>query len=371
MRLGDEFAINLFRHATKDCNTNFVASPIGIFVLLCLLREGSTGIGRAELTSTLGLERLSDEVVHQTVKQIIGEFNSRDGSILRVANALWMRLGVSPTEAMLRCAADVYSSKIAEMDFEKPTARKRINDWVTDATNGEIQEIVNAISRSDFLYLTNAVYFNAKWFQPFAKSDTKTQIFHCADGSEKPSPFMRKDVQDLFYRETDYHQAVVLPFAGWRGGHSMFVLLPRLGTSVTELAAQLTPGDLEISNFEKTRGTLALPKFQISSNVDIIQPLKSMKLEEIFRSGNETLLPLCTNAPEPPVITGIQHNSILKIDEDGCIAASATAMRATMAGFLPVANFEMIVDRPFILSICESTNHKLRILFMAQVGNPS
>ena len=67
-----------------------------------------------------------------------------------------------------------------------------INAWVKTSTEEKIPELipVEAITADTVLVLTNAIYFNAAWKEPFKVEDTSDGSFQKLDGSSLTGPMM-------------------------------------------------------------------------------------------------------------------------------------------------------------------------------------
>lgn len=119
---------------------------------------------------------------------------------LNVANAIWGQIGFSFREAYLNTLARHYAAGLQLLDFaaQPEEARAVINDWVSDATEGKIEDLVPAstIHPTTRLVLTNAVYLNALWELPFLTSQTQDASFTRLDGSQVIVPMMHQTDDD-------------------------------------------------------------------------------------------------------------------------------------------------------------------------------
>ena len=86
-------------------------------------------------------------------------------------------------------------------------------------TEGLIQPELQP-SPADMMMLINALYFQDKWLIPFAKAYTQADVFHLADGGEKPNvPYMHRLDRDTDYvRGEGFLRADLAREAGWASG---------------------------------------------------------------------------------------------------------------------------------------------------------
>ena len=90
---------------------------------------------------------------------------------LSVANALWADRATPFQQGFLDTAKQYYGGSVYGMDFRGAynVARKQINAWVLEKTNGKIKDILqpNDITNMTRFVLVNTIYFKGKWANPF------------------------------------------------------------------------------------------------------------------------------------------------------------------------------------------------------------
>ena len=96
---------------------------------------------------------------------------------------------------------------------------------------------------------------------------------------------------------------------------------------------------------------LALPKFDVSSNSDLIDPLKSLGMTDAFDPDISDFSPLM-DGDIPVCISKVNHAARVMVDEEGCTAASyVEIMVAAGAAMGPDEIIDFTLDRPFIFVI--------------------
>jgi serpin B len=99
--------------------------------------------------------------------------------------------------------------------------------------------------------------------------------------------------------------------------------------------------------------TLALPRFRLESAFDLIPALRRLGVTEAF--GDEADFGGITEAG-PLRIAAVAHKAYLDVDEHGTEAAAATAAAiAARAAFQAPPPVTVVVDRPFLFAILDST----------------
>jgi len=99
--------------------------------------------------------------------------------------------------------------------------------------------------------------------------------------------------------------------------------------------------------------TLSLPRFRLEASFDLIPALQRLGVTEAF--GGDADFGGITGA-EPLQIGAVAHKAYIDVDERGTEAAAATAvMIRTRAAVRPLQPVTMVVDRPFLFAIVDTS----------------
>jgi serpin B len=253
------------------------------------------------------------------------------------------------------------------LDFSSAPEESRvtINDWVADQTEGRIEDLIPAggIDAMTRLVLTNAIYFNAAWGQPFEPDLTADGPFHLLGGGEVDVPMMRQ-TESFGYAEGEGYRAVELPYDGHE--LSMVVLLPDAG-EFEGFEDTLDAGrvDAIVGDLSYRQVALALPKFEVESGFSLADALAALGMPDAFTSRADFS---GMTDDRDLFISEVIHKAFVSVDEAGTEAAAATAvMMAKMA--LQDEPVEVTVDRPFIFLIRDIQTGA--ILFVGRIVDPS
>jgi serpin B len=112
---------------------------------------------------------------------------------------------------------------------------------------------------------------------------------------------------------------------------------------------------------------LTMPKFDIESKISMVDTLRQLGVSDLF-SGNAQLPFLTVN--ENIVISEVQQQAKMLVNEKGTIAAAVTAFEGASLSYTPpVRDVNMFVDKPFLVMIVDKT--KKVPTFIAKVSNPT
>lgn len=368
------FAFDLYQAIRKEPG-NLFYSPYSISAALAMTYAGARGETERQMAQVLhfALEQARLHPTFNALDQALASrgagAKSKDGQPfrLRVANSLWGQAGYTFLPAFLDTLAENYGAGLRLVDFKgaPEDARKAINDWVSDRTEGRIRDLIpqGAIDTLTRLVLANAIYFNAAWMHTFEKSATQDGPFYLLDGSQVTVPMMRQNERFPYFAGKGV-QAVELPYDG--GEVSMVLLVPDRGAfSAFEeaLSAQVVTDIL--ARMEQISVNLAMPRFKYDATLSLADTLRAMGMPEAF-SANADFSGM--DGTRNLAITDVFHKAFVAVDEAGTEAAAATAVIIGLTA-MPASPVDLTVDRPFIFLIRDIQTGA--ILFVGRVLNPT
>jgi len=344
--------------------SNVFLSPASVALALDMAYDGARGSTRQAMARTLGLQGMSQAEVRQRAAALLTTWQTAPGSEgLTVANSLWARAGIPFRPQFLQDTRRFYGARVSSLDFRSPSAPATINAWVSCATNGKIASIVNSIPPSMVMYLLNAVYFHGDWAAPFNAAATRPQPFTRADGSQATVPLMQNSGHFPYYRAANF-EAITLPYHAAR--FSMTVLLPSKGVTLASLGRRLTAAQWQswTSHSQTRYGSLALPRFSLANDVQLNAPLRSLGMGQALDTHAD-FSGICRQRCR---ISSVRHKTYLNVDENGTTAAGVTSIGVGITA-VQTPQFHMVVDRPFLVSIQDSTTGS--VLFFGAVNTPA
>jgi serpin B len=231
------FAFDLYQ-AISEKEGNLFYSPYSISLALAMTYAGARGDTEQQMADTLHFI-LSQDRLHPAFNALDLELASRGegaegkdekGFRLNIVNETWGQEDYKFMDQFLDVLAENYGAGMRLLDFINAPEESRItiNDWVSDQTEGKIEDlipsgVIDALTR---LVLTNAIYFNAAWLHPFSEEVTDDGTFHLLNDSEITVPMMMQ-TESFGYAEGEGYKAVELLYDG--SELSMVILLPETG----------------------------------------------------------------------------------------------------------------------------------------------
>lgn len=365
------FALDLYQQLRSQ-DGNLFYSPFSISLALAMTYAGAQGDTASQMASGMHFD-LPQEDLHPAFNALNTTLNGRVGEEdqpgfkLNVANALWGQQGFAFSPEFLDTLALNYGAGMQAVDYaQSEAARKTINDWVEDQTEGKIKDLIpasalNALTR---LVLTNAIYFNAAWLTPFDEKATTEESFDLLDGSEVKVSMMRQTESFGYVKAEDY-EAVELFYEGRQ--LSMVILLPDedqfAGFEDNLDAAQLQS---ILDQLAVQRLDLSMPRFKVESSLGLAATLAAMGMPDAF-DVNKADFSGMTGKPDL-YITDVVHKAFVNVDEEGTEAAAATGVVMGLKSMPTGEPIRVEVDHPFLFLIRDVETGA--VLFMGRVVQP-
>jgi len=359
-----DLGFRLFRQlAEQETSKQVFISPFSIALALALPYNGAEGMTKQAIGTTLGLSGLSVEKINAASAALISMQGNLGAQVqLAIANAIWVRRGITLAPDFIRRVKSSYASEVGTLDFDASAASATINKWVADQTRQKIQELVTQdVVAQAVLLLVNATYFKGLWTTPFTTATTKEGTFTLLNGTQKQHPMMTQAGSYNYY-ENQTFQAVSLPYG--EGRISMYILLPKPEFTISELQKDLTLENWQqwVAKFRQMEGRIELPRFKIEYGVELKDALIALGMGAAF-GPDADFRGIGTG---PLALSQVRHKACVEVNEEGTAAAAATAV--AMGRSLAPKRFVMVIDRPFFVAIRDNVTGV--VLFMGFIVEP-
>ncbi|XP_044789236.2 serpin A3-5 [Bubalus bubalis] len=362
-----DFAFSLYKQlALKNPNKNVIFSPLSVSMALAFLSLGARGPTLTEILEGLkfNLTEIQETQIHQGFQHLLKALNRPSNQLqLSVGNAMFVQDQLKLLDKFIEDAHVLYSSKAFSTNFGDPErARRLINDYVKNKTQGKIEELFKYLSPRTVLVLVNYIYFKATWKIPFDPKRTEQAEFHVSKNKTVEVPMMTLDLQTPYFRDEELGCTLVELM--YTSNDSALFILPDEG-KMQHLEAKLTPETLTRwrNSLQPRRiHELYLPKFSIKSNYELNDTLYKMGIKKIF--GNADLSGI--TGTRDLVVSQVVHGAALDVDEEGTEGAAATGIAIEKLSFQRTT---VRFDRPFLIAIALKDTQS--IIFLGKVTNPS
>lgn len=274
------FATELFQTvATRSQNENVIISPVSVQTALGLVYYGASGQTATELQKSLhatahqskdGLAKGYHKLLHSFIKS---------KTVLEIANKIFVndKLQISPEFRSI--AQNYFDSDTEQLDFANESySVNHINKWLSEKTNGKIDNVIQRLDPDTNVALINAIYFKAKWARPFMDDATTDREFWLNSRQSIKVPTM---FAENWYYYADYPDldAKALELFFENIDLTMWFILPNKRDGLFELEQKLKGvnfDDLE-ALWEWKSTSVYLPKFKFEFDTNLKPSLQKVK----------------------------------------------------------------------------------------------
>lgn len=331
---------------------NRAYSPANVYLALAMLAEVTGGNSRQQVLDLLRADSI--EALRTQAGHVWNAHYSNDGKTTSLlANSLWLDDGYEFKDEAVQNLINNYFASVFNGDLGTEDMNEQLRAWINSQTGGLLQEQAKnlELSPDSVFALASTIYFAADWEGGFNKDQTADGVFHCKDG-DLTTAFMNKTITFGIYYWGSNFGAVRLELS--KG--SIWLILPDEGETVEDILnsteyLSMVQAPSKWENKKTIKINLSLPKFDISSQNDLISGMQQLGLTDVFNPCISDFTPI-TDADEL-CVGKIDHAVRVAIDEEGVVAAGYTVIEVYDTGMpIPPKNeIDFILDRPFLFMV--------------------
>jgi serine protease inhibitor len=359
------FSLGLLRHSIED-EGNVCISPASIWLALSMTYNGAAGDTRTMMAKALSLGDMDLASLNGGNAHLHTLLTSPPTGVrLSIANSLWAKEGIRFEPEFMERNREFYRAQVETLDFTRPDAAKTINDWVAQATEDRIQDLIDSIPNDAMLYLVNALHFDGRWSDPFSKDRTREADFRVEKGSPIRVPMMNR-TGSYDYFEEEGVQAVRIPYGN--GRWSLVAVLPPQDRPVRDWARSIDRKSWEhwVDHLGSREVALSLPKWRQEYKATLNATLAKLGMAVAFNALQADFSGM--RKERDLYISRVVHKTFIEVDEEGTEAAAATGVEMR-AGAMPAEPAKFVADRPFLYAITDDESGT--ILFIGLVASPT
>uniref|UniRef100_A0A146L9W5 Neuroserpin n=1 Tax=Lygus hesperus TaxID=30085 RepID=A0A146L9W5_LYGHE len=338
-----------------DGRNNLVFSPLSIAGALSLILLGSAGQTLTEIAHFLGIKAgvnyAADgtDLIHQEIAEYFRRFQAlRVGGSLRFASGVFIQEDLKVSAIYEKNVKNLYQTEVNHINFlQSPIeSMDRINKWVSNRTEGSIDQLVAApLPAQTTAVFVNVIYFDGEWQHLFPSDSTRQGNFYVSPTETVQVQLMPNVAEAYFYQEKPSAQGAkglkILGLPYKNSDLAMYFILAPQGPKA--FLAGVTVDRLMdmIDNTTLQECVYVVPKMKLESTLLLSEPLKEMGLKNMFTPS----------ADLKAIAEGIWVDQVLQkvrveVTETGTKAVAATMVSSVRSGKPTVR-----LDRPFIFMI--------------------
>lgn len=339
--------------ATQN-NENALWSPLNAYIGLSMLAEITGGDSRKEILDLFGVSDI--ETLRSQVSAVWESVYEDDGNeICTLANSLWLEDGLDYNQDAMNNLAYHYYASVYQTDLGSDSANKSIGNWLNKNTGGMLKDSTDKIDLSPdtVLALYSTLFYQAKWSDEFSSKNNTNDIFHGVNGDANVTYMNKKLCQMNYYWHDDY-SAVALSL---KNGSTMWFILPDEGKTTADVLSGGAYGEMISSgsgeegwqNKKYMKVNLSVPKFDVSSTLNLKEGLSKMGVTKVFDMESSDFSTITSDSPV--YVSAINQSARVEIDEKGVKAATYIEIPGAGSAMPPDEIIDFVLDRPFIFVI--------------------
>ncbi len=352
-----DFAINMLKEAINQ-ETNAIISPVSLISALSMTANGANGQTLEEIENVLGadIEQLNKDFAKSAI----------DGEGIRTANSIWFKdtPALEIKQEFIDKNKKYYGAEIYKENFSTSTLNK-INRWVSDNTDGLINNGLDKIPSDAVMYLVNTILFDAEWKRKFNSNQViKNQSFTSEKGETQKVTMLSDEfpADDYNYFTLGKTEGIIMDYTN---SYSFAALLPNEGVTVLQALNSFNGNQLvnilvkRLNADENKAGTFLiltkLPKFEFECSFKFGNALENLGMSLAFNPMKADFSGISDSSVYPLYISEVYHNTSISLTENGTKAGAATYVEMKFGSAKPPENVKKLYfNRPFIYVIFET-----------------
>nr|XP_054510398.1 ovalbumin-like [Agelaius phoeniceus] len=329
-----EFCFDVFKEVKlHQPNDNIFYCPLSMIAALAMVYLGARNNTEYQMEKVLHFDKIAglgstqtrcgkSVNIHLLFKEILSDITAPEANYsLHIANRLYAEKTSQILPIYLKCVKKLYRSGLEMVNFKTASnqARQRINSWVKNQTNGQIQDFLepSSVNPQTVLILVNAIYFKGKWKTPFKEEHTEEVPFNVTEQESRPVQMMYQNSTFRVGRVAeDKIKVLELPYTS--GELSLLVLLPDDISGLAQLENKISFEKLakwtSSKVMEKKRVKVYLPRMKIEEKYNLTSVLTSLGMTDLF-SPSANLSGI--SSAESLRVSEAIHEAYMEITEEG------------------------------------------------------
>ena len=351
-----------FFHAVLDAEYyNPVISPLSAYFALAMTALGADSNTAEEFSAVLGMEALP---LARALASLYAHLTNTAGqTVLNISNSIWVNQKTPVIAEFNYTTRRYFGAPAFTRDFGTQATINEINNWIYNATEGLIGDVIEELCPvDDVMLLINALYLLARWSWPMRMG---AMPFYPAGAAAVQVPSVSNFYRYLPIYVAPHFMAALLPFDDDRTG--FLLVMPTDGTSLRDFAGTHCLYEILQSVEPQQSVQVQLPTLSKEFELTMNDFLESMGLYSAFSPGLARF-PYLAQTSLPVFISEVRQVIRLELDNDGIEAAAVTVVHA-QAESAPMFTISLDFNRPFLYGIFDLPTGVP--FFMGAVDDPS
>ncbi len=337
-----DFSYELFKNSYVDAE-NIILSPISALSALSMAANGADGETLSQMEAALGADK---ETLNKYLYSYRTSISNNDSFVL--SNSVWLKNDMAVDSEFLQANADYHEADVFSVAMDNDTVKK-INDWASEKTRGEINNLISDLPANTVYCLVNAAIFEAKWKNSYQDKNIKNFPFYNADSTQTNAEYLYS--REYLYISGEGYCGFVKHYNDDRYAFAAF--LPDSNSSLNALVNSFDGNKLmdSVTNAENTPVAVYLPTFTTEFATDLSSALKKMGMNKAFSPSEADF----SKVSQGSWISQVKQKAKIEVTREGTKAAAATIITAPTKSANGNNNIKSVnLNRPFLYAIIDT-----------------
>jgi len=360
----NSFAMKALKEAIKGekSDKNVMISAASLMFAIDMAASGAQGKTYKEMAKLIFPNATKRDLVSFAVNY--RKMLEKSG-LMKIANSIFINSdnlnenNVKVNEEYLNFLRKYFTAASDSLPFDD-NAKELINKWISDHTDGMINDFFDKLDPSTIMLLINAMAFEGKWKKEYTASHIDEDgVFTNSKGEKEKAKMLSSDEQ--WYLSSDTAEGFLKYYEGDK--YAFMAMLPNDSTvSIKDFAESLSDDAFEkfFASRQSVEVETLTPAFTFDYDISMKKMLKNMGMKKAFtKSANffKMLDPATINPKLYIYIGDVIQKTHIELDEKGTKAAAVTVIDVK-CGTTAVAperiKKRVILDRPFMFAIMDT-----------------
>ena len=330
-KISDQYLAAVLPELLTGEGENRICSPLNLYFGLSMLAELTAGETRAQILKLLDCGEM--DALRTQVDNLWNITYQDDGTVTtKLANSIWLAEDLPYLQEVMDTLAEVYHVSSYQGKMGSAGYNRALQTWLNQNTNGMVKKAAGDVTMHSY---TAGTYF---WGEHFGATwrvlrNSGEMILILPDEGYTPEDILATG------EVADFLSTLCNDSANWENSGTYFI-------------------------------NLALPAFDVSSNLDLMDALQNLGLEDVLVPGVADFSPMMPEnalAVLKPFLSGATQATRVITDEEGVEGASYVVIQGAGAAAPPDDEVDFILDRPFLFAVTGDTGE---LLFVGVVNHP-
>lgn len=343
-------SINQF--LTADADKNIAYSPLNVYMALAMLAQTADGESQEQILSLLGSDSMG--ALRTQAGHVWNAHYWNDGlSTSVLAGSLWLQEGFTFNKDTVGHLTNSFYASVYQGDLGSDEMNASLQAWLNENTGNLLKEQVEKVGLSEdaIMALATTIYYNVQWTDEFYANANTKDVFHSPAG-DRTVTYMNTGYEMRGYYWGEDFSAIRL---GLHDGSYMWLILPDEGKTVSDIlvsgnALGMIQGNTDCYSEKHMQVRLSLPKFDITSDTDLIPGLQALGITHVFDREKADFSSLVEETDDI-YVNQAQHAVRVAIDEKGLLAAAYTVLGLAGSAAPIGEEIDFVLDRPFLFLV--------------------